>query len=98
MKKAIDVADKIKNLIETHEKTDYEAQSRMWKVLESFVKYTLIFADMVILRACGQKDEAIRVFNEKLIPFIKDFEHFDQGALDVARLIQTINAALKPDN
>lgn len=98
MKKAIDVADKIKNLIETHEKTDYEAQSRMWKVLEAFAEYTLIFADMVIMRAQGKKDEATNLFNEKLIPFIKDFERSDQGALDGARLIQTITAALKPNN
>ena len=70
----------------------------MWKVLELFAEYTLIFADMVIMRAQGKKDEATNLFNEKLIPFIKDFERSDQGALDGARLIQTITAALKPDN
>jgi len=95
MKKVSSIIEQIETLIKSHEDTLYQAQEYMWKELEFFAEYTKIFARVVYLRADGQKEEAMNVFENKLKPLVVSHEKYDQAALDAERLLSTINTAIK---
>lgn len=94
MKKVPSILESIQKLIDNHKKVTYAVQAYMWEELKFFVKYTRIFSDMLVMRTQGLQKEARELFENKLKPLITAHESYDQGALDVSRLINTINTAL----
>ena len=94
MKKIPDIADKIEELIKTHNPTKYKVQEFMWNGLKFFADYIRIFALMTEYKCLGKDKEAEDIFENKLIPLVKSNEEKDQGALDASRLIQTIKSSL----
>ena len=97
MSKALDALNDIQDLI-LKEKTNTNTnttQAYMWRELEFFVAYARLFSKIILLNASGSKQNAMRIFNEELIPLIQAHEQTDQSSLDVSRVIHTINRSLQ---
>ncbi len=95
MEKADSELKKIEALISERKDKLHPVQSHMWRELEFFVRYTYVFANIVRLRSSGLKDEAEEIFKNEFIPLVTMHEKTDQASLDVSRVINTIQSALK---
>lgn len=97
MKKVPAVLEKIRELLAHHKPVQYEVQTHMWNALQFFADSTELMAEMIMLRAEGQKEQALALFENEYKPLMYSREKVDQSAMDVARHLNTIYKALKAE-
>lgn len=97
MRKVPMVLEKIRELLAHHKPVRHEVQARMWNVLNFFADSTELMAEMIMLRADGQKEKALELFEYKYKPVMYAYEKAEQSAMDVARHLNTIYKALKAE-
>jgi len=85
MQKVPPVLLKIKKLKENHAETYSDIKEKMWKVLDYFVEYTAVFAEMIMIRESRDKQKLDEFFNNKFTEVLKKGERYDQAMLDVMR-------------
>ncbi len=94
MSKVPTLLKSLEDLIKNHEKTENEAQNKIWDTLPFFVEYTSLFAEIIRLCAKGENEQALELFEQKYKPLVYDYESVDQGLFDTARYIHTLKGAI----
>lgn len=95
LEKAPALLDELEKLCACHAPVTYSAQAHMWKELSFFVTYTRIFAKMVSLRLSDRQQMAAEVFDKEYLPLIQRHEAEDEGTLDVYRIYEIVQRAIK---